>query len=109
MVWPSTDRWCFYRGVSPPRLELVIAILGPSHVQVSGMAQIGKQMIVQALVTQSAIETFHEAVLHYLAEGNAVPVDLAALLPFKDGVRRQFRCRRPLRRGSPKHCVGASF
>lgn len=32
------------------------------------------------------IEAFHEAVLHWLARGNVVPLDLAALLPFQDGV-----------------------
>lgn len=36
-------------------------------------------------------EAFHEAVLHWLARGNVVPLDLAALLPFQDGVRSQFR------------------
>lgn len=70
---------------------VVIVILAPSRDQVSGMAQIGEQLLVQALVTQSAIGTFHEAVLHRLARGNVVQLDIAALMPSQDGVRRQFR------------------
>ena len=54
-----------------------------------------EQVFVEALVTQSTVERFHEAILHGFARGDVVPFDAAILLPGKDGVRCQFqsRCR----------------
>ena len=45
-----------------------------------------EQVFVEALVTQSTVERFHEAILHGFARGDVVPFDAAILLPGKDGV-----------------------
>ena len=70
---------------------VVIIVGAPSRDQFSGMAQVGEQVLVQALVPQAAVEAFHEAVLHRLSRSNVVPLDLAILLPFQNGVRGQLR------------------
>ena len=65
---------------------MVIVVLAPSRDQIPGVAQVGEQMLVEALVAQTAIETFDEAVLHGLSWSDVVPLDLPFLLPFQDGV-----------------------
>ena len=68
---------------------VVIVVVAPCRNQMAGMAQGWEQVLVQALVPQTAVEAFHEAVLHRLARRDVVPFDLAVLLPFEHGVRRQ--------------------
>ena len=46
-------------------------------------------MLVEALVTQAAVEALDEAILHRLARGNVVPFDTVVLLPAQDRVRGQ--------------------
>jgi hypothetical protein len=46
-------------------------------------------VLVEALVTQSAVEALHEAILHRFAGRNVVPFDITLLLPGQDGVRGQ--------------------
>ena len=69
---------------------MVIVIVTPSRDQLSGVAQVVEQVLVQALVPEAAIEAFHKAVLHGLAWRDVVPLDLPVFLPFQNGIRRQF-------------------
>ena len=58
------------------------------------LLDVGEQVLVEALVTQSAVEALHEAILHRFAGRNVVPFDITFLLPGQDGVRGQLgRCR----------------
>ena len=49
----------------------------------------GEQPLVEELIAQPSDEALHEAVLHWLARRDVVPLDLAILLPGQDGVRGQ--------------------
>tara|TARA_B100001765_G_C19280396_1_gene239649 strand:+ start:222 stop:419 length:198 start_codon:yes stop_codon:yes gene_type:complete len=51
------------------------------------VAQVGEQMLVEALVAQAAIKALDEAVLHGLPRRDVMPLDLAILLPFQNGLR----------------------
>ena len=51
------------------------------------MAQVGKQVLVEALVHHAAIEALYEVVLHRFPRCDVVPFDPALLLPFQDRVR----------------------
>lgn len=53
------------------------------------MAVAGKEVLVEAFVAQASVETLHEAVLHWLARRDVMPLDSMVLLPFEDGVRGQ--------------------
>lgn len=79
---------------------MVIVVVAPSRDQIPGVAQVGEQMLVEALVAQTAVEAFHEAVLHGFARRDVVPLDLPFLLPSQDGVRCQ------LRSGAADHHAG---
>lgn len=68
----------------------VIVIVTPGRDQLSGVAQARKQVLVQALVPEAAVEAFDKAVLHGLAWRDVVPLDLPVFLPFQNGIRRQF-------------------
>jgi hypothetical protein len=64
-----------------------IVVLAPGREQVPGLAQVGEQMLAEAFVPQTAIEAFHEAVLHRFSGGDVVQFDASLLLPLQDGVR----------------------
>ena len=49
-----------------------------------GMAQAVEQVLVQTFISHPAIECFNKPGLHGLARHDAVPFDLAVLLPFQD-------------------------
>lgn len=68
---------------------MVIVVPALRRDGIPGVAQVGEQMLVEALVAQAAIETFDEAVLHGLSRSDVVPLDLPFLLPFQDGIRCQ--------------------
>src|SRR3954468_1212008 len=53
------------------------------------LLDVGEQVLVEALVTQSAVEALHEPILHRFAGRNVVPFDITLLLPGQDGVRGQ--------------------
>ena len=55
------------------------------------MAQVGEQVFVEALVAQAAIEALDEAVFNWHPRRDVMPLDLALLLPFQDGIRCQLR------------------
>jgi hypothetical protein len=69
---------------------MVIVIVTPGRDQLPGVAQVGEQVLVEALVAQAAIEALDEAVLHGLSRRDVVPLDLSVFLPTQDGIRRQF-------------------
>ena len=53
------------------------------------MAQAVKQVFIQAFVSHTPVEAFHEAILHWLARCDVVPVNFTVLLPLQDRIRRQ--------------------
>src|SRR6266404_859720 len=61
----------------------------PFFDDVSCLVEIGEQVLVEALVTQTAVEALYEAILHGFAGGNVVPFDTVVLLPAQDRVRGQ--------------------
>ena len=69
--------------------SVVVIVVTPARDDLAGMAVTPEQVLVQALVSQSPVERFNEAVLHRFARGDVVPLDAALLLPLKIGVRRQ--------------------
>ena len=63
-------------------------VVGPPLLDnLPGVAVAGKQVLVQALVTQTPDEALHQPVLHGLAGSNVVLVDPVVLLPSEHGVR----------------------
>ena len=40
---------------------VMVVVVAPCRNQKAGMAQVGKQVLVEALVTQTTIEAFHQA------------------------------------------------
>ena len=68
---------------------MVIEVVAPYCNQMAGMAQAVEQVFIQALISHPTIEAFDKAVLHRLARGYVVPLDLAIFLPFQDSVRGQ--------------------
>ena len=73
--------------------SVVVIVVTPARDDLAGMAVTPEQVLVQALVSQSPVERFNEAVLHRFARGDVVPLDAALLLPLKNGVRRQLDTR----------------
>ena len=49
-----------------------------------------EQRLIQQLIAHLAIEAFDIAILHGLARGDLVPVDLVVFAPGEDGIRREF-------------------
>jgi hypothetical protein len=65
---------------------VIVVVVPPVSNDPPGMGVAGEQVLVQALVSQSSIEAFDEAILHWLARGNVVPFDLPVLLLRQHGV-----------------------
>src|SRR6266478_10033295 len=53
------------------------------------LAEVREQVLVEALVTQTAVEALYEAILHRFAGRDVVPFDTVVLLPAQDRVRGQ--------------------
>ena len=70
---------------------VVIVVVAPCRNQFLSLAQVREQVLVEAFVPQASVEALDEAVLHRLAGSDVMPIDLALLLPFQDGVGYQFR------------------
>ena len=68
---------------------VVVVVVAPCRNQMAGMAQGWEQVFVQALIPQSSVEAFDQAVLHRFSRRDVVPFHLAILLPLEHGVRRQ--------------------
>ena len=62
-----------------------VVILLPCSDGGAGLSDRREQRLIQALVAEAAVEAFDEAVLHRLAGGDVMPVDLCLLAPFEDG------------------------
>ncbi len=69
---------------------VMIKVIAPRRDQRSGMAQAVEQMLVQALISHTAIEALLKAVLHRVSWCDVVPATLAIFLPFQDGFTGQF-------------------
>lgn len=82
---------------------VMVVVFPPGPDQSPGMAQVGEQVLVEALVPQAAIEAFHEAVLHRLSRRDVVPLDVALLLPLQDRVRGELGAIVDLPRKSGEH------
>jgi len=59
----------------------------PFFDDLAGFVEIGEQLLVEALVTQPAVEAFDKPILHRLAGCDVVPLDLLLVLPGQYGVR----------------------
>ena len=55
---------------------MVIVVVAPCRNQMAGMAQRREQVLVQALIPQTAVEALHEAVLRRFAGRDVMPFDL---------------------------------
>jgi len=54
--------------------------------QFSNCGQAREEMLIEASVSQAAIEALNKAILHWLARRDVVPLNLSILLPFENGV-----------------------
>ena len=61
---------------------VVVEVGAPCGDETTRMTQAVEQVFVQTLVPHMSVEAFDEAILHRLARGDIVPVDLAVFLPF---------------------------
>lgn len=64
---------------------VLVVILLPFRDCGAGLSEQRKQSLVEALVAEAAVEAFDEAVLHWLAGGDVMSVDLGLVAPFEDG------------------------
>ena len=69
----------------------VVVVVSPECQLTTGVIQRIEDLLIQQFVAHAAVEAFNEAILHRLARRDVVPVDLAVLLPFQDGVESQLR------------------
>ena len=80
------------------RGEAAKARMGPAGVVVDprffddlpGRRQAAEQVLIEALVAEAAIQALDEAVLHWLARRDVVPLDGLVLLPVQDCPRGEF-------------------
>ena len=63
----------------------MIVVVSPVAQHRAGMAQLGEQRLVQALVAQAIVEALDVAILLRLARRDVVPFDPALLRPAQDG------------------------
>jgi len=81
------------RGAAAPfrvRPEDVV-VMRPSPQDRSAVHQRGEQCLVETLVTQPAVERFHERILRPFARRDGMPLDLQLLWPAQDRGRGQQR------------------
>ncbi len=67
----------------------MIVIVPPAPQYLSGVGETVEDFLVEAFVTELAIEALDEAVLLRLARRDVVPGDAGLVLPFQDGARGQ--------------------
>jgi len=63
-----------------------VAVDPPFFDDLTFLLEVGEQVFVVALISRAAIEALDEAVLHWFAWRDVVPLDTALLLPGQDGV-----------------------
>ena len=68
----------------------MIVIVPPAPQYLSGVGETVEDFLVEAFVTELAIEALDEAVLLRLARRDVVPGDAGFILPFEDGATGQF-------------------
>lgn len=71
--------------------SVLVVVVPPVADDLAGMAIAGEQMLVEAFVSEPAVEAFDEAVLHWLARCDVVPLDAAFLLPLEHRIAGQLR------------------
>ena len=71
--------------------SLVIVLLAPEADDLSGMSDVFEPVLVQAFVTQTAVETFDVAVLHGLAGIYEDMVYLLGIRPFIHRIAGELR------------------
>ena len=59
----------------------MIAVVAPGPDQVAGVAQVGDQVLVEALVPQASVEALDDPVLHGFPRRNVAPFNAALFLP----------------------------
>ena len=64
-----------------------LAIVAPCRDFAPHLIKVDEQSIVEKLITHAVVEIFDDPVLHRLAGGDDVPVDLVGLAPGGDGAR----------------------
>jgi hypothetical protein len=57
-----------------------------------GLVQRGKQIAVQILNSELAVEALDKAVLHGLARGDVMPVNLGRISPVQNGITGKLGC-----------------
>lgn len=67
----------------------VIVVGAPCRNHAAGLAQRREQVFVEAFLAHPSVEVFDQTVLHRLAWGDVLPVDLTVLLPFEHLVAGQ--------------------
>ena len=65
--------WC--EPVEARVWSVGIVVDPPFFDDLACLAEVGEQVLVEALVTQAAVEALYEAILHGFAGGNVVPFD----------------------------------
>ena len=68
----------FLGGGSPAQFRVrpyVVVVMPPGIKHEPGMRQRREQRLVEAFVAQAPVEALDEAVLHWLARGDVVPLD----------------------------------
>lgn len=66
--------------------SVVVEVDTPWRHQIAGMAQAVEQVLIEAFVAHPTVKALHEAILHWFARRDVVPINFAVLLPFQDGV-----------------------
>ena len=69
----------------------MVVVVAPCRDHAAGMAQRREQVFVEAFLAHPPVEALHQAVLHWFAWRDVVPIDLAVFLPFQHRIRCQFR------------------
>ena len=68
-----------------------VVVAPPCFDGFAGVGEAAEEMLIEAFISQPAVEAFDKPVLHGLAWLNVMPLNTALFLRVKDGVRRQLR------------------
>lgn len=74
----------------------------PFFDDLTGLVEVGEQVLVEAFVAQPAVEAFNKAILHWFAWRDIVPFDPVLFLPSQYGVEGELGAVAPtegMRRG----------
>ena len=76
--------WC--EPVEARVRSVGVVVDPPFFDDLARLVEVGEQVLVEALVAQSAVEALDEPILHRFAGCDVVPLDATLLLPRQDGV-----------------------